>query len=57
MGQGAQYELVVVEKIDGSRKKFSGGERRAERKMRLFRTGGLAELRQVASGSATLTFR
>ena len=39
--------------IGGSRKKFSGGERRAEGRMRLFRARGSAELREVASSSTT----
>ena len=39
--------------VGGSRKKFSGGERRAEGRMRLLRARGSAELREVASGSAT----
>ena len=33
--------------------KFSGGERRAEGRVRLLRERGTAELREVASGSAT----
>ena len=32
--------------------KFSGRERRAKRRVRLHRAHGLAELREVASGSA-----
>ena len=32
---------------------FSGGEKRAEGRVRLFRARGSAELREVASGSAT----
>ena len=40
-------------KVGGSRKKFSGGERRAEGRVRLFRARGTAELKEVASGSAT----
>ena len=39
-------------KIGSSRKKFSGGERRAEGRMRLFRARDTAELREVAYGSA-----
>ena len=37
----------------GSRKKFSGRERRAKGRVRLLRARGSAELREVASGSAT----
>ena len=33
--------------------KFSGGERRAEEQVRLLRSRGSMELREVASGSAT----
>ena len=33
--------------------KFSGGERRAKRRVRLLRARGSAELREVASGFAT----
>ena len=40
-------------KFGGSRKKFRGGERRAEGRVRLLRTLGSAELRKIASGSAT----
>ena len=40
-------------KVGGSRKKFSGGEKRAEGRMRLLRARGSGELRNVASGSAT----
>ena len=40
-------------KVGGGRKKFSGGERRAEGRVRLLRARGLAELREVASESAT----
>ena len=39
------------DEICGSREKFSAGEGRAERKMRLL--GGLAECGQVDSGSTT----
>ena len=39
--------------IGGSRKKFSGRERRAKRRVRLHRARGSSELREVASGSAT----
>ena len=39
--------------MGGSRKKFSGRERRAKRRMRLLRARGSAKLREVASGSAT----
>ena len=39
--------------VGGSCKKLSGGERRAEKCVRLLRANGLAELREVASGSAT----
>ena len=38
--------------VRGSRKKFSGGEERAERRVRLLRERSSAELREVASGSA-----
>ena len=41
------------EKIGGSRKKFSRRERKAEGRVRLLRACGLAELKEVASGSAT----
>ena len=41
------------EKVGGSRKKFSGGERGAKGRMRLFRACDTAELREVAFGSAT----
>ena len=41
-----------MKKTDESRKKFTGDKRRAERAMNLM-TGGTAELRQVALGSAT----
>ena len=41
------------EKVGGSRKKFSGRERRAKGRVRLLRARGLAELREVATGSAT----
>ena len=41
------------EKVGGSRKKFIGGERRAEERVRLFWARGSAELKEVASGSAT----
>ena len=40
-------------KVGGSRMKFSGSERRAKRPVRLHRARGSAELREVASGSAT----
>ena len=40
-------------KVGGSRKKFSGGERRAEGRVRLLRARGSAELRKVTSDSAT----
>ena len=40
-------------KVGGSRKKFSGREIRAKGLVRLFRARGSAELREVASGSAT----
>ena len=39
--------------VGGSCKKFSGGEWRAEERVRLLRARGLVELREVASGSAT----
>ena len=39
--------------VGGSRKKFSRRERKAEGQVRLLRARGLAELREVASGSAT----
>ena len=39
-------------KIGGSRKKFSGRERRAKGRVRLHRARGSAELSEVASGSA-----
>ena len=39
--------------VEGSCKKFSGGKRRAEGRVRLLREHGTAELREVASGSAT----
>ena len=39
--------------VGGSCKKFSGGERRAKRRVRLHRACGSAEFREVASGSAT----
>ena len=39
--------------MGSSRKKFSDSERRAKRRMRLIRARGSAELREVASGSAT----
>ena len=41
------------EKVGRSRKKFSGRERRAKGRVRLLRARGLAELREVATGSAT----
>ena len=44
-------------KVGGSRKKFSGGERRAKERVRLHRARGSAELREVASGSATQSLR
>ena len=44
------------EKVGGSRKKFSGEERRAEGRIRLLRARGSAELGKVASGSATRVF-
>ena len=40
-------------KVGGSYKKFSGGARRAEGRVRLHKARGSAELREVASGSAT----
>ena len=40
-------------KVGGSRKKFSESERRSEGRARLHRVRGSAELREVASGSAT----
>ena len=40
-------------KVGGSRKKFSGREKKAEGRVRLLRARGTAELREVASGSAT----
>ena len=40
-------------KVGGSRKKFTGGERKTEGQMRLFRARGMAEFSEVASGSAT----
>ena len=40
-------------KVRGSRKKFSGGEARAEGLVRLRRARGTAERRKIASGSAT----
>ena len=43
-------------KVGGSRKKFSEGEKRAERRVRLFRSRGSAELSEVASCSATQSF-
>ena len=39
--------------MGGSRKKFSGREGRAKGRVSLFRARGSAELREVASGSAT----
>ena len=39
-------------KVGGSRKKFRGRERRAKGQVRLHRARGLAELSEVASGSA-----
>ena len=39
--------------VGGSRKKFNVGEGRAEGQVRLLRARGSAELRKVASGSAT----
>ena len=36
--------------VGGSRKKFSGRERRAKRRVRLHRARGSAELREVAFG-------
>ena len=39
--------------VGGSRKKFSGREGRAKRRVRLHRARGSAELGGVASGSAT----
>ena len=41
------------EEIGGSRKKFSGRERRAKGRVRLHGARGSAELREVASGTAT----
>ena len=40
-------------KVGGSRMKFSESERREKGRVRLHRAPGLAELREVASGSAT----
>ena len=40
-------------KVGGSRKKFSGEERRAKGRVILHRARGSAELREVASGSTT----
>ena len=40
-------------KVEGSRKKFGGRERRAKGRMRLLRARGSAELIEVTSGSAT----
>ena len=40
-------------KVGGSRKKFIGREKRAERRVRLLEARGSAELGEVASGSAT----
>ena len=40
-------------KVGGSCKKFSESERRAKGRVRLHRARGSAELRMVASGSAT----
>ena len=40
-------------KVRGSRKKFSGGERKAEGRVRLLRARGSAELIEVAPGSGT----
>ena len=39
--------------VRGCRRKFSGGERRAEGRVRLLRARGSTELRKVVSGSAT----
>ena len=39
--------------VGGSRMKFSGRERRANRRVRLQRARGSAELSEIASGSAT----
>ena len=39
--------------VGGSRKKFSGRERRAKRRVRLHMARGSLELSEVASGSAT----
>ena len=44
------------EKVGGSHNKFSGGERRAKRRVRLLRERGTAELREVASDSTTQGF-
>ena len=41
------------EEVRGSRKKFSRGEGRAKGRVRFLQTSGSAELRKVASGSAT----
>ena len=41
------------EEVGGSSIKFSGRERRAEGRVRLHKAHGSAELREVASGSAT----
>ena len=43
-------------KVGDSRMKFSGRERRAEGRVRLLRARGSAELREVASGSASRAF-
>ena len=40
----------------GIREKFSGGEKRAEGRVRLLSVRGTAELREVASGSVTQGF-
>ena len=47
---------VDEERFGGSRKKFSGGEGRADERVRLLRALGSAELEMVASGSATQDF-
>ena len=57
-GRCVSIEFILAsdsgrEKVGGSRKKFSGREGRAKGRVRLLKARGTAELKEVASGSAT----
>ena len=51
--RGKCYSLGLATLFGGSSEKFTEGERRVERGIKLFRAGGPAELTQVVPGSAT----